>query len=288
MPQFETPEDATAKLGGVFQDAVTDETLYRGFQQLNAVVRLQLKDPSAQITVKAKKGEPGVVELGPSKLNPDVIVRMDADTAHGWLSGEVNPTVALSKGQMRATGPVDAILRLVPVAPALAEQYRAVLENGGRVTEEPIAEAAPEPAPVASEVTTEEAPATEETTEAAPAAEEVVEGAPAAEEVVSDAPEPRAPAQDAAPAVAEAPQGEPEAVDAIGGGEAAAVPEAAAEPVVEEPAIAAEPAVEEPTVVKEPATEAATTEPPADDAPSADAPADESETAEPADEAPGA
>lgn len=264
MPQFETPEDATAKLGGVFQDAVTDEALYRGFQQLNAVVRLQLKDPSAQITVKARKGEPGVVELGPSKLNPDVIVRMDADTAHGWLSGEVNPTVALSKGQMRATGPVDAILRLVPVAPALADQYKAVLENGGRVTEEPVAEAAPEPtadepagpgtaegpevsteapsgdaaataeAPVASAVTTAGSSATDEVVESAPAAEETVAEAPVAEEVVAEAPEPPAPSQDAEPAVAQAPQGEPETVDAIAAEEGAAEPEPEAEPVTDE------------------------------------------------------
>ncbi len=149
MPQFATPEEASAVLGGLFQDAVTDSDLYGKLQKLDGTVRLQVKDPSVQITVSAKAGEAGAVALGPSKLNPDVIVRLDGDTAHGWLSGDLNPTVALSKGSMRATGDIERILRLVPIAPALMDQYKAVVENGGRVTEalpEPEAPTAPEEA----------------------------------------------------------------------------------------------------------------------------------------------
>lgn len=199
MPQFETPQDAAAKLGGVFQDAVTDETLYRGLQKLDAVVRLQLKDPAAQITVKAKKDEPGAVDVGPSKLNPDVIVRMDADTAHGWLTGDVNPVVALAKGSMRATGAVDAILRLVPVAPALTEQYKAVLENGGRTTEAPPVEV-PAEEPVAESPEPVEVPAGE------PVAESPEPVEVPAEEPVAEEPEPEPVEVPADEPVAESPE----------------------------------------------------------------------------------
>src|SRR4051812_49592884 len=39
---------------------------------------------------------------------------MDADTGRALLTGELSPTVALARGDVRTKGPVAKVLRLVP------------------------------------------------------------------------------------------------------------------------------------------------------------------------------
>jgi hypothetical protein len=57
---------------------------------------------------------------------------MDADTAHRFWLGQVNITVALARGQIRARGPVAPVLRLVPLIEPAYGRYRAQLEAAGR------------------------------------------------------------------------------------------------------------------------------------------------------------
>ena len=57
---------------------------------------------------------------------------MAADTAHRFWLGEVNVTVALARGQIKANGPVAKILKLVPLAKPVFPRYKALLEAQGR------------------------------------------------------------------------------------------------------------------------------------------------------------
>ena len=53
---------------------------------------------------------------------------MEADTAHRFWLGQVNVTVALARGQMKAKGPVAKILKLVPLVKPVFPRYKAQLE----------------------------------------------------------------------------------------------------------------------------------------------------------------
>jgi putative sterol carrier protein len=57
---------------------------------------------------------------------------MDADIAHKFWLGKVNPTVALARGQMKAKGPVAKILKMVPLTKPVYPRYEALLESQGR------------------------------------------------------------------------------------------------------------------------------------------------------------
>ena len=57
---------------------------------------------------------------------------MAADTAHRFWLGQVNITVALARGQIKAKGPVAKILKLVPLAKPVFPRYQAELEAQGR------------------------------------------------------------------------------------------------------------------------------------------------------------
>ena len=53
-------------------------------------------------------------------MEPEVVMSMEADTAHRFWLGQVNVTTALARGQIKASGPVAKILKLVPLTkPAL-------------------------------------------------------------------------------------------------------------------------------------------------------------------------
>ena len=79
-----------------------------------------------------KEDEDAQVDLGPTDLEPEVVMTMDADTAHKFWLGKVNVTVALARGQMKAKGPVAKILKLVPLVKPVFPRYQKMLADAGR------------------------------------------------------------------------------------------------------------------------------------------------------------
>jgi putative sterol carrier protein len=142
VPYFKDEAEVYEYIGRLFQDIVGDEELGPKFQRANTIVQYQYHEPESQVTVKLLDGEDPRVDLGPSDLEPEVIMTMEADTAHRFWLGGVNVTVALARGQMRAKGPVAKILRLVPLVKPVFPRYRKMLEDAGR---EDLLEAAQAP-----------------------------------------------------------------------------------------------------------------------------------------------
>ena len=132
MPYFKDEDEVYEYIGGLFKNLMEDEELSSKFQKANTVVQYQYRNPESQITVKVKENEDGQVDLGPTDLEPEVVMTMEADTAHEFWLGKVNVTVALSRGQMKAKGPVAKILKLVPLVKPVFPRYRAQLEEAGR------------------------------------------------------------------------------------------------------------------------------------------------------------
>ena len=132
MACFRDDTDVYENLGKLFRDLVQDDELMAKFQRANTIVQYQFQHPQSQITVKMLQGEAGQVDLGETELEPEVIMAMDADTAHRFWLGKVNVTVALSRGQIKAKGPVAKILKLVPIAKPVFPRYREQLERARR------------------------------------------------------------------------------------------------------------------------------------------------------------
>jgi putative sterol carrier protein len=132
VPYFKDEAEVYEYIGRLFQELVEDEQLGPRFLKANTVVQYQYREPESQITLKLVEGEEPRVEFGPSDIEPEVVMTMDADTAHRFWLGEVKVTVALARGQMRAKGPVAKILRLVPLLKPVFPRYRKMLEAAGR------------------------------------------------------------------------------------------------------------------------------------------------------------
>jgi hypothetical protein len=132
VPYFKDANEVYAYIGRLFEELAEDEELAPKFRKANTIVQYQYREPESQITVKLLDGEEGQVDCGPTSLEPEVVMTMDADTAHRFWLGNVNVTVALARGQMKAKGPVAKILKLVPLVKPVFPRYRAMLEQAGR------------------------------------------------------------------------------------------------------------------------------------------------------------
>lgn len=132
MPYFKDEPEVYEFIGKLFQDLAVDDVLFPQFQKANTIVQFPFKNPVSQITLKIKEGEVGQVDLGPTELVPEVVMTMDADTAHKFWLGYVNVTVALARGQMKAKGPVAKILKLLPLTKQVFPRYRKMLDDSGR------------------------------------------------------------------------------------------------------------------------------------------------------------
>jgi putative sterol carrier protein len=129
---FESAQEVYDTIGKLFADLAEDEELASKFRKANTIVQYQHHDPDSTITVRLKEDEPTEVDFGETELEPEVVMSMEADTAHRFWLGQVNVTVALARGQIKASGPVAKILKLVPLTKPIFPRYKALLEAQGR------------------------------------------------------------------------------------------------------------------------------------------------------------
>ena len=132
MAVFKDEQEVYQYIGRLFQELTDDPELSPKFRRADTIVQYRYSNPESQITVKMKEGEDGQVDLGPSDLEPEIVMTMEADTAHKFWLGKVNVTVALARGQMKAKGPVAKILKLVPLAKPAFPRYKQMLTDAGR------------------------------------------------------------------------------------------------------------------------------------------------------------
>jgi putative sterol carrier protein len=129
---FKDADDVYATLGRLFQEIGEDEELAAKFRKANTIVQYVYHEPDATVTVRLQEGESGDIDFGETEMEPEVTMSMDADTAHRFWLGQVNVTVALARGQIKASGPVAKILKLVPLTKPVFPIYKAQLEKQGR------------------------------------------------------------------------------------------------------------------------------------------------------------
>jgi hypothetical protein len=132
LAYFKDAEEVYAYIGRLFEELADDPELAPKFRRANTIVQYEYRNPESRITVKLIEGEDGRVDCGETTMEPEVVMSMDADTAHRFWLGKVNVTVALARGQMKAKGPVAKILKLVPLVKPVFPRYRRMLEDADR------------------------------------------------------------------------------------------------------------------------------------------------------------
>jgi putative sterol carrier protein len=129
---FKDAQEVYDTIGKLFAELAVDDELAPKFREANTIVQYQHRAPDSTITVRLLRNEPTDVDFGDTEMEPDVVMSMEADTAHRFWLGKVNVTTALARGQIKASGPVAKILKLVPLTKPVFPRYKALLEAQGR------------------------------------------------------------------------------------------------------------------------------------------------------------
>lgn len=122
MGFFKNADELDRYIGGVFRDAGDHPEAGPRLRAANIVMRVLYTDPDAEVTIAFR--DDYQVIAGPSDLKPDITLLMRGDTADQFWRGEYNLAVGLAKGQVKAKGPVNKILKLVPMTKPLFPMYR--------------------------------------------------------------------------------------------------------------------------------------------------------------------
>lgn len=130
MAYFKDADEVYDLIGGLFLQILEDEELAAKFKRANVTVQYQHTDPDSQIT--ARMAEPGQVDLGPTELEPDVTLFMEADVAHEFWLGNVSAPSAMARGKIKSKGNIAKVMKLVPLAKPAIPMYKARLEAKGR------------------------------------------------------------------------------------------------------------------------------------------------------------
>jgi hypothetical protein len=133
MAYFKDADEVYGTLGRFLQELAADPELAPALRRADTAFQLRLRQPDSVLTVSApREDQPATVDLGDTTVQPEVVLQMDADTAHRFWLGDVNVAVALARGDVRARGPVAKILKIVPLVKPGFQRYRARLEADGR------------------------------------------------------------------------------------------------------------------------------------------------------------
>lgn len=136
MAVFQSAEEVYTCIGGLFEKGARDPGMGTKVRESKLVIRFEYDDPASALTIDARnpapEGQYFRVVRGDTDLNPDVLMTMKADIAHQFWLGKVNLTAALTRGQMKAKGPIQSIMRLLPAIRPAFDLYREHLREVGR------------------------------------------------------------------------------------------------------------------------------------------------------------
>lgn len=122
MAYFQDLAEIDKYIGEMFRLAADHPTVGPKFRKAGIVMRVVYTDPECEITVKFDEDMQTIA--GPSTIEPDITLSMRGDTADQFWRGKYNLAVGLAKGEVKAKGPVNKILKLVPLTKPLFPVYR--------------------------------------------------------------------------------------------------------------------------------------------------------------------
>lgn len=131
---FKNAEELYECIADMMETCSVDENIGSKIKEGNIIIRFIYQNPDSQITVDAKN--PAVkgfftIYRGENELTPDVTMEMSADIAHRFWLGKVNLVAALTRGEMKAKGPIPKIMKLLPAIKPAFTIYPEHLKNLG-------------------------------------------------------------------------------------------------------------------------------------------------------------
>ena len=133
-----SPEEMYEVATNVFMKTVEDKALAQKLQKSELILKFVYHDEERwgpdvkpELTIDCSK-DPIEITTGPCDIKPMITMTMEAFTAHLFWMKELNLMAAITRGQIKAKGPIPKAMRLLPLLKPLYVNYRVVLKDMGR------------------------------------------------------------------------------------------------------------------------------------------------------------
>lgn len=130
MGMFTSGEEFGKMLSGFFEMVKTQPEMRDKLLESKLTIRFKYFDPDVCIYVDCS-GDEIKIKVNDYDSPAEVEMEMSADIAHKFWFGKVNLMMAITRGQMKAKGPIPKILKLLPVIKPAYELYPKYLKENG-------------------------------------------------------------------------------------------------------------------------------------------------------------
>lgn len=134
MVHFESKEQMKQVFDEFWSRAVEIESVFGNLKRSNILVRFDVEEPDAVMTIDFKNpgpdGEIGSLTYETCE-NPDIVVWSKSDVTNKFWQGKLRTSVAMVKGEVKLTGSVTKGLGLIGTIKPLYEVYIQVLKDLG-------------------------------------------------------------------------------------------------------------------------------------------------------------
>jgi len=130
MSVFDNSEKFEEVLGGFFKLIAATPQVADKLLASKLIIRFIYSDPDLVLVIDCS-GDAVDVRAGDNETKAIVEMSMKADIAHKFWFGKVNLTMALTRRQMIAKGPIPKILKLLPAIKPTYAMYPKYLDENG-------------------------------------------------------------------------------------------------------------------------------------------------------------
>ena len=130
MSVFDSPEKFEDVLAGFFKLIAATPQVADKLLASKLIIRFIYSDPNLTLVVDCS-GDAVDIRVNYNETKAIVEMSMKADIAHKFWFGKVNLTMALTRRQIIAKGPVPKILKLLPAIKPTYAMYPKYLDENG-------------------------------------------------------------------------------------------------------------------------------------------------------------
>ena len=116
-------------MGGIFERAFEDPVLGPKLAETGVVFRLQCHEPDSTVVLDLPNKR---VHDGDSDVELTATMYMSTEMANRFWQGDVDLTLAMAEGTVKASGETAKLLELVPHTEHLYPVYKEILRRDGR------------------------------------------------------------------------------------------------------------------------------------------------------------
>ncbi len=122
MPVFKSTEMMYEVLGRLWEELLSEKELADKFKEAGIIIKFTIHDPKGEIWLFPQ----GKVVCGHTEEKPTVEMFLSGDDCHRFWMQELKLPVALATRKIKAKGPINKILKLLPLIRPAYERYPSI------------------------------------------------------------------------------------------------------------------------------------------------------------------